>query len=125
MGEFVHIRLDEAFELEQDARAALGVGTGPDRKRSLRRIDCCGKFGLRRKRNPGLNLASAGIINVPDPARLAGDSLAIDEMMDVSHDFPPHNVRQSKIQTDADTGKDSQLTAAFLQFKQLQCSGVI
>ena len=85
-GQFVHVRLDQAFEVEHDPGATLGIGAGPALESVLGRlygaIDLAGRGQL----DPRLNRPRIGIEHLAEPARRARENGTVDEMVDVAHE---------------------------------------
>ncbi|MNJ25379.1 hypothetical protein D3C77_198230 [compost metagenome] len=84
-GQFVHVRLDQALELEHDAGAALRVGRGPALEGGLGGLDCAVQFRRRRQLDAGLNLAGVGVEDVAEAVRRPLESRTVDEVANVAH----------------------------------------
>ncbi|MNI48121.1 hypothetical protein D3C73_1026730 [compost metagenome] len=85
LGQFVHVRLDQALELEHDAGAALRVGRGPAFECGLRRLNRAIQLRRRRQLDAGLNLAGVGVEDVAEAARRPLESRTVDEVANIAH----------------------------------------
>ena len=83
--QLVHVLVEQVDELHEDAGAALRVGGGPLRLRGLGGVDGGLQLRVARERDPGLNLARGGIVDVGGAAARARHMLAVDEMSDLVH----------------------------------------
>ena len=77
-GQRVHVRLDQALELEQHSRPALGIERRPGRLSALCRLHCLAEESCIRQSDAGLHLPGVGIEDVAQPARRRVDRLAVD-----------------------------------------------
>ena len=84
-GQVVHVRFDQALELEHHAGAALRIGRGPALERRLGGLDRAVDLAGRGQLDAGLNLARVGIEHVAEPARSALERLAVDEVANVAY----------------------------------------
>ena len=85
LGQLIHVRFEQALELEHDARPALGIGRRPGREGIGGSLHGGVEFASRGQRDPGLDLADIRIVDVTEPARRASDLRAADEMMNLAH----------------------------------------
>ena len=67
-GEFVHVLVDQVHELEQDPAAALRIHRGPFHLPLFGAGNHVAHFLGAGQRQPGLDLAGAGIIDIAEPA---------------------------------------------------------
>ena len=86
--QFVHVRLDQAFEIEHHARAPLRIGRGPAGLRLQRRGDRDIQIGTRPQRHlrldrPGVGIEDVGLTPVRHAAAAA--CMADDMMVDDAH----------------------------------------
>ena len=84
-GQFVHPRLDQAFEVEHDAGAALGIGAGPAVEGVLSGLDGAIDLGRRGQLDAGLNLTRIGVEDVAETAGGPIEGHAVDEVANVAH----------------------------------------
>ena len=92
MRELVQVLLDERFEIEHHARAALWIDRRPFRERLHGRFDGHVHFGAARKRNLALNFSGGRIEDVPEATGVSFDRLAGDEMREFLHAVPSLDV---------------------------------
>jgi hypothetical protein len=85
LGEIVVFLLDQLKELEHHAGAALRIGRSPGRLGRLGIGNGVLDFGMLGERDPGLHLAGVGIEDVAETPGDALDSLAADEMANITH----------------------------------------
>jgi hypothetical protein len=85
MRQLVHVRLDQALELEHHPRAALRVGRRPGRLGAVGGADGLVQQGRVGEADPGLHLAGVGIEDVAMAGRRQEHGLAVDEVGNVAH----------------------------------------
>ena len=89
LGELVHVAVEQLDELHHHPRAALRVGGGPARLRRLRALHRGGELGGGGERHARLHLAGRRVEDVGEAAGRARHALAVDEVAEVLHAFPP------------------------------------
>lgn len=84
-GKLVHVLVQEFDEFEEDPGAALRIGGGPLRLRSLGVFDGGAQFLDACERDRRLYFACCRIVDIAHAAAGAGNLLAADEMTDLTH----------------------------------------
>jgi hypothetical protein len=84
LGQLVHVRLDQAFELEHHPRAALRIGRGPAVEGGLGGLDRAVHLFVVGQLDPRLNLARVRIEHVGTGPRRP-EASAVDEVVDLAH----------------------------------------
>ena len=95
-GQLLAVRFEDVAVAEQDARALRRRGRRPRGERRLRRPDRPADLARGRERHPRLDLPGRRVVDVAEAVALAGDALAVDEVLEggdvrivAGHGFSP------------------------------------